>query len=107
LGAWGVSWGTGTVRMDEIAAAGEDSGWMIRSGSALIGIWAGCIAMLKSGFQFAFFWASATAIYLLLRRHVDATEINEVALEEQDETHGLPPLTTDESGISGVADETS
>ena len=106
LSAWGVGWGVGIDRMDDIAAAGDDSGWLLRSGSAMLGFWTGSVMLLKSGFQFAFFWATATAIYLLLRRHVDATEMSEIALEEQQEMHGLPPLATDESGIPGVADET-
>ena len=49
----------------------------------------------------------STAIYFLLRRDVDATEMDEVFLDqdESEEAYGLPPLKTDDAGAPTVDDE--
>ena len=51
-------------------------------------------------FVFSYFWTATTAIYFLLRRHVDATEMDEVYIPEEGE-HGLPPLDHDAAGVAG------
>ena len=78
-----------------------------RFGAGLIRFWAGCVKLLAVGFIFAYFWSAATAIYLLLRRDVDATELDEVFLDEDasEEAYGLPPLKTDEAGAPVAADD--
>ena len=102
LGEWGVSWGASGDRMVDVLDPGGEAGMMLGSGAWLVAVWTGCVTTLKVGFPFGFFWTAATAIYLLLRRDVDATEMDEVALEEQDATHGLPPLAADASGVPGT-----
>ena len=44
----------------------------------------------------------ASAIYLLLRKDVDDTEMDEISVVNQQRTYELPPLKTDENGIPQV-----
>jgi hypothetical protein len=44
----------------------------------LIAVWCGVIELLLPAYAFAWFWTSSVAIYLLLRRSVDATPFDEV-----------------------------
>ncbi|MDR2756248.1 MAG: hypothetical protein LBC20_11125 [Planctomycetaceae bacterium] len=44
----------------------------------LILIWCAMLQLVKLAYTFAWFWTSSVAIYLLLRRSVDATPFNEV-----------------------------
>jgi hypothetical protein len=59
--------------------------------------------------MFSYFWTATTAIYFLLRRDVDATEMDEVFLDEDqgEPAEGLPSLRTDEAGAPVVNDEAS
>ncbi len=58
------------------------------------------------GYLYSYFWVSAAAIYLLLRRNVDDTELDEVRLDEEgNETFGLPEISTDEAGAPVVGDQ--
>jgi hypothetical protein len=41
-------------------------------------IWCSMVQLIKPAYTFAWFWTSSVAIYLLLRRSVDATPFNEV-----------------------------
>ena len=63
----------------------QNGGWLIRASNGFAGT-------LTEGFNFSFFWCGATAIYLLLRRDADQTDIDEVFLEEEAGRYGLPPL---------------
>ena len=54
-------------------------------------------------FVFSYFWTATTAIYFLLRRHVDATEMDEVYVPKGKD-HGLPPLDHNAAGVAGLAD---
>jgi len=72
-------------------------------GAPIGGFWVGVIEMIKGAFRIGFFWANATAIYLLLRRSTDATEIDEVALSNGAATREMPPLKTDAHGVPAAA----
>jgi len=100
-----AAWGAGAARVDEVTAASGFSA--LGAGAALIRFWIGCVKLLAVAYLFSYFWTAATAIYLLLRRNVDATEMDEVFLDEdgQQQTFGLPPITTDAAGAP-VVDET-
>lgn len=56
-------------------------------GAFLVAVWLGIIFLLMLGFGYSYFWSASTIIYLLMRRHVDAAELDEVYLEE-DEMEG-------------------
>ena len=76
---WAVSWGSGTARIGAIALR-EDMGSVGNFGVELIHFWNNCVATLAMAFLFSYFWTASTVIYFLLRRLVDATELDEVYL---------------------------
>jgi len=78
-----------------------------RYGVWLIGVWLGMVKLVALGFAYSYFWTASTAIYLLLRRATDHTEMDEVYLEEQETNFGLPPLKTDSAGVPLVDDQES
>ena len=68
--------------------------------------WNGCIGrMVPLAFVFSYLWSSSTVIYFLLRRLVDATEMDEVYSPDEHDRHGLPPLKTGPDGVPQVADD--
>ena len=63
-------------------------------GAVLVAIWLGVAFLMLIGFGYSFFFSMSTIIYLLMRRHVDGAEMDEVYLEEEDQegaTSGFPP----------------
>jgi len=44
----------------------------------------------------------ASAIYLLLRKDADETEMDEIYIVDEKRTYELPPLKSDENGIPQV-----
>jgi hypothetical protein len=122
LTAWGASWlcGAGVApiaisdyRWNSLLVTGsaasnaidpESVGGLGQIGLTLIGFWVNVVVMLAMGFAFSFFWTSTTAIYFLLRRQVDATEMDEVYLPEERQPYGLPPLEQDAAGVPSVTD---
>lgn len=102
---WAASWGSGGARIDEIGTAITDpkASGMLGMGAHAIGFWINVVKTLAVGFLFSYFWCAATYVYFLLRQAVDATEMDEVAVDEESEAYGLPPLTN-ESGMPQVAE---
>jgi hypothetical protein len=84
-------------RIDPVAYDGFVSTfkWYNRVGAAMVAFWLGLVFLLILGFGYSFFWSQGVIIYLLMRRNVDAAELDEVYLEE-DEQEGAygGPLTT-------------
>jgi hypothetical protein len=82
LAMWAASFGMGHERtatvLDGVAAAGPAAPWGVRA----IGFWMRGLGALLASFGWGYFWAIATAAYLLLRRDVDGTEFDEVVLDE-------------------------
>jgi hypothetical protein len=83
LALWATSFGMGHARtatlLEGLAATGPAAdAWGVKA----IGFWSRCLATLLASFGWGFFWAIATAAYLLLRRDVDGTEFDEVVLDE-------------------------
>jgi hypothetical protein len=76
--------------------------WWNKFGAVLVAIWLFLVFLLLLGFGYSYFWSASTIIYLLMRRHVDAAEMDEVYLEEDDQegpygghfTPPVPPATT-------------
>ncbi|MHB1423057.1 MAG: hypothetical protein ACYC3I_07660 [Gemmataceae bacterium] len=65
-------------------------------GAFLVAIWLGLVFLLMLGFGYSYFWSASTIIYLLMRRHGDEVEMDEVYLEEDDQEgaydgHFTPP----------------
>ncbi len=110
---WGICWGTGVQRFEEIQ--GLTAGWsepkeatpsLLWFGAGLIRFFNACIRSLITAFSHGYFWVAVAGIYLLLRRDADQTETDDVYLEDESETpYGLPELPPDEAGVPGVAEE--
>ena len=96
LSWWAASWVGTAERIRELAAVQSQSGW-ISGGASLIQFWVECLKLVGVGYLFSYFWTASTAIYYLLRRDIDATEMDEVYIEEE-ATAPLPPIRTDASG---------
>ncbi len=64
------------------AAAGFH--WWNYVAAGLMAFWLGLVFLLVFGFGYSYFWSAGTLIYLLMRRNVDAAELDEVYLEEDE-----------------------
>jgi len=107
LPLWAAAWGSGADRFGEIASGTDMDSVLGNAGGAVIRFFGGCVKLLAAGFFFGYFWTATTCIYFLLRRDVDATEMDEVFLDEDagEGTHDLPPLGTDETGAPVIDDQ--
>jgi hypothetical protein len=94
---WAANWGAGNAQIDAIMQRGE-LGAIGNAGTWLIHLWTGCVKLLAVAYLFSYFWTASTAIYFLLRRSVDATEMDEVFLDadEGEKTFPLPKIAADE-----------
>ncbi len=101
---WAASWAVTEGRMDAITGGISDPGELARIGAGLILFWVGCVKLIAFGFLYGYFFTAAGCIYLLLRRDVDATEMDEVYLDADatEPSYGLPPVRYDESGAPEV-----
>ena len=110
---WGICWGAGVERFEQIrglttalAEPKESTPSLLWFGSALIRFFNACVRSLATAFSHGYFWVAVAGIYLLLRRDADQTETDDVYLEDESETpYGLPELPPDEAGVPGVSDE--
>jgi len=93
FGFWGVSWGSGAERMQQVRTLAYSSPWylltsddlsMLEFGAALIGLSLLLVKLIVTAFTFSFFWVNASAIYLLLRYDVDGKEMDEVYQPEDE-----------------------
>ena len=99
---WSMSWGAGGERiatlrphlMDPASEilAGETTSGSLKFAQGAFQFWDGLLGVLLNGFAFGLFWCLYSAIYLLLRRDVDETEVDEVFID--DEEQPLPDLTS-------------
>ena len=96
MGYWAAGWGCGGDRVNFIIDPTTNAGSI---GAELVGFWTGCVKLLAVGYLFSYFWTASTAVYFLLRRDVDHTEMDEVFLDadESEQDYGLPTLKTDEA----------
>jgi hypothetical protein len=83
LAMWAASFGMGHDRtaavLDGLAGGGaEATTWGVKA----ISFWSRGLATLLSSFGWGYFWAIATAAYMLLRQDVDGTELDEVVIDE-------------------------
>ena len=102
LTSWAVAWGCGADRIMQIDSGGMKG--IGHAGSEIIHFWVICVRFLAVGYFYGYFWTAASAIYLLLRRDVDATEMDEVHLDADasEPSRGGPAPSTDEnSGAIG------
>jgi hypothetical protein len=74
--------------------------WWNWIGTFLVTCWTHLFFLLVLGFGYSYFWSASTIIYLLMRRKVDDTDIDEVYLEE-DETEETYSASTTMPAPSG------
>ena len=79
---WAGSFGMGHERTADVIGAMAKRGADPRWGIQALQFWTNSLRVLLSSFGWGFFWSIAPAIYLLLRQSVDATELDEIVLEE-------------------------
>jgi hypothetical protein len=109
LSYWAAGWGCGKEQLNAIIHGSQQLSAVGKIGAGLITFWVGCVKLLAVGYLFSYFWTASAAIYFLLRRDVDATEMDEVFLDaDQSEPAGeLPPITSDQAGAPVAAGETA
>lgn len=105
---WAASWGCGTEQIAAVLPGSESPLTTVgAAGAWLIHLWTVCVKLLAVGFVYGYFWTASTAIYFLLRRDEDQTEMDEVYLDEDasEPSAGVPPLETDEAGAPAVSED--
>jgi len=81
LALWAASFGMGhdrTLAVLEGLRGSAEASWGMRA----VGFWTRGLESLLGSFGWGYFWAIATAAYMLLRQDVDGTELDEVVLDE-------------------------
>lgn len=68
----------------------RDNMWTVEKvGAAMASFWLVLVLLLVIGFSYSYFWSAATIIYLLMRRKVDETDLDEIY--EDEPLPELPP----------------
>lgn len=85
--------------------------WSERIAAFFIALWVYVALAFLGAFVVSFYYSASSIIYYLMRREVDATELDDVYIEEDDEEFAEPatPPTAPPAGAlaaSGPADET-
>ncbi len=78
LAMWAASFGMGHDRAAVVVAGLVDGGPAMEP----LRFWTRGLVTLVSSFGWGYFWAIATASYLVLRHEVDGTELDEVVIDE-------------------------
>ncbi|GIW81109.1 MAG: hypothetical protein KatS3mg105_2916 [Gemmatales bacterium] len=70
--------------------------WWNMTGAIMVSFWLHLAFLMVLGFGYSYFWTASTIIYLLLRRKVDDTDLDEIYLEEDeaDEFYSEPVETS-------------
>ncbi len=86
------------------------SNWSEKAGAFLIGVWVFVVAGTCAAYLLSYLASSTTVAYFLLRRKVDATDLDDVYVEESLEaalTEVSPPAAVSQSAVEGGAAGTS
>lgn len=82
LTEWAASWGSGSERIAELAIPADVSAEALSGSAALaaqaIGFWKRMLVTLAAAYPLAYLFSASVGIYLLLRLHVDSTEMDEI-----------------------------
>jgi hypothetical protein len=73
-----------------------DPSWYKNVGAVMVAFWLYLVFLMVVGFGYSYFWSASTIIYLLMRRKVDDTEMDEVYVEEDEgeEAYSMPITTS-------------
>jgi hypothetical protein len=78
--------------------------WWNQISAFFVSLWVTIIFLLMIGFAYSYYFSAFTMVYLLMRRKVDDTEIDEVYLEEDEpEEPLLPPAPAPAPAPSGTS----
>lgn len=72
------------VGRDESYTGKDRMTWANQAGAYMVAAWLYLFFLMILGFGYSFFWTASTIIYLLMRRKVDDTDLDEIYLEEDD-----------------------
>ena len=72
-------------------------------GAVCAGVWLYILFLLLVGFVYSYFWSAATAVYYMLRRDVDNTEMEEVYLEGSEDDFEPPGQTASPGMLGGTS----
>jgi len=104
--SWGANLGSGenAARIEVLQGVATDVETSATLGFAqdTMAFWNGMIRTIAASFLYGLFWCMASAVYLLLRKDVDDTEMDEIYIVDERRTYELPPLKSDESGVPQV-----
>lgn len=103
---WAAAPSGGAARIGQLLTGSPARAGVAKAGAGLIHFWTGCVKLLAVAYLFSYFWSAASGVYLLLRRDVDGTEMDEVFLDadEDEQRFELPTIRTDAAGAPEVAD---
>jgi hypothetical protein len=107
LSQWSVSWGSGNDALGAVLSPGEGASGVLRASGAIIDLCQSGVLLFGLAYLSSYLWTAAVAVYYLLRRNVDATELSEVYMPEEDHDYGLPPLKQDAAGVPMTADDSA
>ena len=79
---WATSFGMGHDRTADVIGAVVRGNADPRWGIQALQFWTDGLRAVLAAFGWGYFWSIAPAIYLLLRQDVDATELDEIVLDE-------------------------
>ncbi len=60
--------------------------WWNIIGAIMVGVWLGVFFLFVVGFGYSYFWCAATFIFLLIRKDLDNNEINELHVDDEEES---------------------
>ncbi len=103
--SWGINVGSDGQPRTEILQGldiNAETTSMMDFAQNTIGFWNGLIRTVAAAFLYGLFWCMASAVYLLLRKDVDDTEMDEIYIVDERRTYELPPLKSDERGVPQV-----
>jgi hypothetical protein len=69
----------------------QDWHWWNTVGAVMMAFWMGLLFLMVIGFGYSYFWTASSIIYLLMRRSIDAAELDEVYLEEEEQESPFGP----------------
>jgi len=103
--SWGANLGSGSQPRVEVlrgVTSDVETSSMLSFAQNTIGFWNGLARTIAASFLYGLFWCMASAVYLLLRKEVDDTEMDEIFIVDERRTYELPPLKSDEQGVPQV-----
>ena len=91
LALWSASWGGGLENVDALQDSTDKAG-ALAVGTNIINFLNDVVGYLVAAYTFGFFWAGSAAIYLLLRKDTDQTELDDVYMPSEEAQFELPQL---------------